>query len=214
MRQQPKQARSRKTRETLMSALDTLLKEKDFDLISVTDIAKTAGVSTGLLYAHFKNKSDFLEALLEAYKARIMVRLEETEAQDVMAEYRAAGSLRNALRIIAEYAYAQLRDDAHIINALTQHLRTRSATDQAEWQDLRIRAAHTIISVIDVYADEVSRPDIALTSRMLVYFFNSIFSEALRTHQLGQTSMDGASKETFTNEIADMAYGYLTVTLD
>jgi hypothetical protein len=45
---------------------------------------------------------------------------------------------------------------------------------------------------------------------MLVYFFNSIFSEVMQNRKLGSTSVNGVSRQTFTQEIADMAYGYLT----
>ena len=148
MREQPKQSRAKKNRQALMSALESLLKEKDFDQISVTEIASVAEVSTGLLYAHFTNKTDFLEALLETYRERIIHRLEEVESQDVKNEYRNAGGLREALRIISDFAYGQLLEEAHIIRALTQHLRARSEAEQAEWQTLRVRAASTITSVL------------------------------------------------------------------
>lgn len=210
MREKPKQMRAKKNRQALMSALESLLKEKDFDQISVTDIASVAGVSTGLLYAHFKNKADFLEALLDVYKARILARLEEVESQDVKSEYQNAGGLREALRIIASYAYTQLLEEAHIIRALSQHLRARPDEEQAQWQALRLRAASTITSVLDVYADDLARTDKSLTATTLVYFFNSIFSEALQTIKLGQASDDHLSQEAFTQEIADIAFGYLT----
>lgn len=206
-----KQARTRKTRQALMKALENLLKNKGFEQITVTEIAATAGVSTGLLYAHFKNKKDFLEALLDAYKARILTRLEEVEAQDICADYKAAGSLRAALREIANHAYRQLLEDAHLLDAVMQYLREQPDVDHSEWQDIRTRAALTIIPVLDVYADQVTRTDDALTRKMLVYFFNSIFAEALRTQQLGRTESAPIQSEVFTHEIGDFAYGYLTM---
>lgn len=197
-----------------MLALETLLKDKGFDQITVTEIATEAGVSTGLLYAHFTNKRDFLAALLDAYKTRILTRLEDMEAQDLHEDYKAAGSLREALQLIADYAYSQLLEDAHLLDAVSQYLREQPDVDHLEWQDLRHRAAATITPVIDIYAEQVSRADKALTAKMLVYFFNSIFSEALRTHQLGSTAQKHIKPEVFTREIADMAYGYLTMPLD
>ena len=194
-----------------MQALENLLKDKGFEQITVTEIAATAGVSTGLLYAHFKNKKDFLEALLDAYKARILARLEEVEAQDTSADYEDAGSLRAALHEIADHAYRQLLEDAHLLDAVMQYLREQPDIDHSEWQDIRTRAALTIIPVLDVYADQVTRPDDALTRKMLVYFFNSIFSEALRAQQLGKGQQDTFAADVLTNEIADFAYGYLTM---
>ncbi|TDF37592.1 TetR/AcrR family transcriptional regulator [Alteromonadaceae bacterium M269] len=210
MRKQPKQTRSIKTRKALTAALESLLKEKDFDQISVAEIASTACVSTGLLYSHFKNKADFLEALLETYKERIVKRLEEAESEDVSVEYRNAGSLREALRIISNYTYQQLQGDAHIIRALSQHLRARPESEQAEWQDLRTRAALTLTAVLDVYSDDLARTDRQLTEKIFVYFFNSIFYEVIQNRKLGNISVYDLPSEVFTVEIADIIYGYLT----
>lgn len=210
MRKEPKQARSRKTRQKLMAALETLLREKEFDQITVIEIAATASVSTGLLYSHFRNKADFLEALLEEYKVRVLHRLEDVESNDANEEFRAAGSLRGALRLIAGYAYEQLEEDAHIIRAITQSFRSRANENREEWQELRTRAFRTIAPVLDVYEDELARPNNKQTAEMIVYFYNTIFAQALLLHEQGSGTAHSLGQEVFVREIADFAYGYLT----
>jgi AcrR family transcriptional regulator len=56
--------RSRRTRELLQQALATLMKEKDFDKISVNDITAAATVNRATFYAHYPDKFALLECLV------------------------------------------------------------------------------------------------------------------------------------------------------
>lgn len=210
MHKKPKQDRSIKTRLKLMSALDELLRLKDFEQITVAEIAQTAGVSTGLLYSHFKNKDDFLDALLEEYKARILNRLEEAEKSDLRAEFAQTGSLREAFRMITGLAYEQMLEDAHIILAVSQALRSKPNADWKEWQNIRARAFKTISPILSVFESEIARPINETTARTVVYFFNTIFLEFLMFRGGIRSSAPSLSQEEFIHHIADFAYGYLT----
>lgn len=57
-----KQARSKRTEEALLRALDTLLVKKSFDEMSVAEIAREAGLTTGAVYRRFENKRAMLIA--------------------------------------------------------------------------------------------------------------------------------------------------------
>ncbi|MCC8121622.1 MAG: TetR/AcrR family transcriptional regulator, partial [Oscillospiraceae bacterium] len=46
-----------------MTAAKSLISEKSFERISIDEIAKKAGVSTGSFYTYFKRKEDVFEAL-------------------------------------------------------------------------------------------------------------------------------------------------------
>ncbi|MEM7099083.1 MAG: helix-turn-helix domain-containing protein [Pseudomonadota bacterium] len=188
-----------------MQALESLLKERDFDQISVAEIAATAGVSTGLLYAHFKNKAEFLDALLTEYYARVLERIEVAESSDTTEIYRKIGSLREALRWIAKSTYDQTHSDVHLIRALSFYLRTRPEPVRLKWRALRSRAAMTIESVLDAYP-VANRHHEELAKGMLVYFFNSIYAVVLRADDVELETIDAAI---LTREIGDMAYGYL-----
>lgn len=60
-----KQARSQRTREKLIAAGFKLLEEKDFDAISVGEVAKAANCSVGAMYDRFENKEAFFQALVD-----------------------------------------------------------------------------------------------------------------------------------------------------
>ena len=51
------QARSRATRDRLVAALDGLLREKDFESITIADLAREAGLAVGTVYRRFENKA-------------------------------------------------------------------------------------------------------------------------------------------------------------
>ena len=58
------QERALKTREKLMAAALALYTEKGYHKTTVDEIAKKAGVSTGIAYRYFKNKKELLLAAL------------------------------------------------------------------------------------------------------------------------------------------------------
>jgi len=58
-----RQARAMETKQKIMKAAKILISEKGFENISIDEIAKEAGVSTGSFYTYFKRKEDVVEEL-------------------------------------------------------------------------------------------------------------------------------------------------------
>ena len=54
--------RIQRTRQLLEAALLSLIKEKDFDAISVQEIIDRANVGRATFYAHYENKEDLIES--------------------------------------------------------------------------------------------------------------------------------------------------------
>jgi AcrR family transcriptional regulator len=63
----PKQHRSQETLARFLSATQSLLEEKHFDNISVSEIAGRAGSSVGAFYARFPDKEALLACLQDAF---------------------------------------------------------------------------------------------------------------------------------------------------
>jgi AcrR family transcriptional regulator len=59
-----KQARSRRTRDQLLAAGFRLVEERDFEAISIADIARSAGCSVGAFYFRFADKDAFFRAMI------------------------------------------------------------------------------------------------------------------------------------------------------
>ena len=57
--------REQKSRGAIFLAMASLLKEKDFESISVTDLLERSGVSRSTFYAHFRKKEDVIKELCD-----------------------------------------------------------------------------------------------------------------------------------------------------
>ncbi len=58
--------RIQKTQEALKNAVVELMREKDFDNITIQDIADRANLNRSTIYLHYQDKYDLLDKLIEA----------------------------------------------------------------------------------------------------------------------------------------------------
>ncbi|WP_019773807.1 TetR/AcrR family transcriptional regulator, partial [Streptococcus sobrinus] len=61
-----KDSRKVRTRQALEEAMVELLIEKDFDDITTSQLAKTAGISRSSFYTHYKDKYDMIDQYQQA----------------------------------------------------------------------------------------------------------------------------------------------------
>ncbi len=59
--------RIQKTQEALKNAVIGLMGEKDFDNITIQDIADRANLNRGTIYLHYQDKYDLLDKLIESH---------------------------------------------------------------------------------------------------------------------------------------------------
>ena len=71
------QKRKTTTKSDLKEALTRLLREKDFEAISVSDITKEAGVNRGTFYLHYVDKFDMMDKLIDEILQNILTLLKE-----------------------------------------------------------------------------------------------------------------------------------------
>lgn len=69
----PVQSRSKKTHNDLLDALEHLLREKPITTLTVAEISREAGLTTGAIYRRFKDK----QALLQAAFVRFLEKVEQ-----------------------------------------------------------------------------------------------------------------------------------------
>lgn len=62
---EPRNGRSRQTRQALLAAARGLLEERGFDALSLADVATHAGVSRMTAYLHFANRGELVIALFD-----------------------------------------------------------------------------------------------------------------------------------------------------
>lgn len=61
-----------KTRKAITEALIGLLKEQDFEQITINDIADRADVNRGTVYLHYTDKFDLLDQSIEMYLQQLV----------------------------------------------------------------------------------------------------------------------------------------------
>ncbi|MBB5353016.1 AcrR family transcriptional regulator [Haloferula luteola] len=68
--------RVKRTRRMLFQALEDLLAEKEFDAISMQDLAERSTLNRGTIYLHFKDKFALLEAMIgDKFQAHFEARM-------------------------------------------------------------------------------------------------------------------------------------------
>ena len=63
--EQPRNARSRRTAEALLSSARALLEAQGFEAMTMTAVAERAGVTRRSVYLHFASRAELVAALFE-----------------------------------------------------------------------------------------------------------------------------------------------------
>jgi AcrR family transcriptional regulator len=199
----PKQKRSEKTYAAIIAAARELVLEGGARSLTITDVAARAGLTTGALYARFRNKDAIIEAL-----CREMV---ETDRR-MMEKFRAAMEERRAtpaervteampltLRVVREYA------------ALFRLL----AVDHVRTDDLRQRIVKMLEANIRMvqadfleYRDELPHPDPELAAVMAVALTQGMMDWFLILNESGSPFVQIAD-EVLIEEMTRAVLGYL-----
>jgi len=157
-----KQARSRRTRDQLLAAGYGLVEARDFEAVSIADIAKAAGCSVGAFYFRFADKDAFFRAMiahrLEEARASISELLETSDGSDPLDVLVAAiaetfrrrpGFLRAALRKSMEdpSVWEPMRAHGHFVaDRYLDRLWRDAGRRPAKPVELRIRFAFQIMN--------------------------------------------------------------------
>ena len=136
-RRRPKGDKRARTRAALMAAARDLAREKGFDAVTMEEVARRAGMTSGAIYGNFKNRQDLFLAIAQTDWAPI----KPVIAPDA--------SFREILRALAEATLAAIPDRrdaaparlsgmAHTLNQAEARARVREITgasyaDGAAW---------------------------------------------------------------------------------
>ena len=202
------QARSIKTRQKLMDALEDLLREKDFDSISVPDLARRAGVAVGTVYRRFENKDALVPLLFELWKSRSE---QQYQAASIDPATLAAAELRPLLRTQMRAAYDFIRDQAHILRAVHLKGRLAPALIGEDWKALWKEALSGNRAFLERVRDQIARPDLDRAAEMMIYIANTALVEKALFGEDGPGYVVSAEGDAFADEIADIVYGYLVL---
>lgn len=107
----PVQARAQKTQQALLDALDRLLAEKSITDLTVSEIAREAGVTTGAIYRRFQHKQDLVRVAFERFLDSTVAGLANAVWTDPNV------SERMAVRLLLEQTMHATLDNIHLMQA-------------------------------------------------------------------------------------------------
>ncbi len=118
---EPKQERSIEKKNKIIQAGYELFSEAGYYGTNTQEIAKRAGVSTGIVYGYFKDKRDILICVLNIYIERVSKPL-----MDIMQDLRAPLDFKKAASSVVQKTIEMHTENAKLHNAL----HSLSATDE------------------------------------------------------------------------------------
>lgn len=204
------QRRSRETRDKLITALDELLHENDFDEISVAQIANLAGVSVASIYQRFDNQNAAVAILVALYLRRVTQWWDDFSRDSPEPSSRT--SLREALVHLGRAAWRQSDDLRYVMRPAYLQSRLHPDLLDEHWRSREEVAVSGFRSLLQRHADEIHHSDLARAASMAAYFFNMMFLGRL-LHPAGMSGWDlPTNADEFAEELADFICGYLGVT--
>lgn len=202
----PRQARSRRTRDAIVTALEELLREGTFQAASVAEIAERAGVAVGSVYRRFENKDAMIPALFDLYFERWRAYREEQHEDPLPLD----AGLRTVLRQSALRAWGFMTREAHILRAVHLYGRLRPELASDEWDRLRKESRASFRTLLEHFSGEVLRDDLDEAAEVCAYFFNTAFIDRALYPEIGPAAGMRLDGEPFVTTMADFAWAWLT----
>ena len=140
-----KQRRSQITYNKLIEAGFKLLETRDFDSISIAEIAKKAGYSVGAFYARFENKEEFFLALVHKHNAG---------RQEAMDNFFSKNRDRDLIGLYVQQTVKRLWNARFFWRAALR----RSLDDADFWIPFRALSHRVADNFVKAKSDEIGRP--------------------------------------------------------
>jgi TetR/AcrR family transcriptional regulator, fatty acid metabolism regulator protein len=145
--------RMRDRYEAILAAATRVFAEKGYSSASITDIAREADISDGLIYKYFENKRDLLENVLKSFYERIIADLEPKVSR--------AKSFEEKLYLLVSEHLHVFVADVDLCRLFISEVRTASDYRGSLIQQLNRRYTSILIKIVDeAIADGIIRPDI------------------------------------------------------
>ncbi|MEO1475725.1 MAG: TetR/AcrR family transcriptional regulator [Pseudomonadota bacterium] len=214
VQQKPTQKRALATREKILDGLETLLETREFDVLSIAELEREAGVAVGSVYSHFKDKDALLPALLDRQLDRTQNRLAELretgKLDGIAAEGDERPDLRTALTMSIRGALAQINQSLGVRRALMTYRRLNPDLEIPLARTLVEQAFDAQVRQLEAYRDEIAHDDLSEAAKMVNYFGNIVFLDRIVFVNSTLQNKMRPDDETLIQTYSDMIYHYLT----
>lgn len=202
----PLQARSRKTLDQIARAVEDLLATRAFDDISVADIVRTAGCSTGSFYARFASKDDVLPYLYARYDAdlrpRVEARLKSVEWEQL--------TLRETVQLVVDSTVDLYTERRHLLRAVALFARTQPRAIKPDERRGRESTTDLPAKLLARFAREISHADATEGARLGFFMVASVAREKILFGEAPHASSTPLSNDRLKAELGRMLHSYLT----
>jgi AcrR family transcriptional regulator len=140
-----KQRRSQITYNKLIEAGLHLLRTRDFDSISIAEIAKEAGYSVGAFYARFENKEEFFLALVAKHNSG---------REEGIESFFKKNKKRDLIALYIQQTVKRIWTSRFFWRAALR----RSMEDESFWEPFRRLSHHVADKFVEAKAEEIGRP--------------------------------------------------------
>jgi AcrR family transcriptional regulator len=176
-----KQSRSQKTRDRLLAAGFKLLRRKDFDQLSVADIARAANCAVGSFYQRFFDKDQYFFALAE-------MRREQSRSQ--LAAWYEGAKLGSIVERAIQRELGFVLEHPDFWRAALR----RGTTDPAFWEEFRALGRTSVDTFIETYGKLLGRSVTADEQERIRFAFQMVRGTLNNTliNQPGPLSLEDA----------------------
>jgi len=204
----PLQDRSRKSLEALLEASEALLKEeRDFDELSVQEIAKRAGLSVGGFYARFPGKTALLPVLQERALERSRVTLLKFSAEPRWVE----ASLRQRVIGLVQLMSRTKQIHRGLHRALLDHGLQAGENENSGASEKSRQNISGLGDFLIECRDEIAHPDPSRAVQTVLLFTNTSLNEQLIRTTGPYLTHWKLTRTQLIEELSRAAYAYLTL---
>ncbi len=201
-----RQQRSRATLERILRAAATLLEDRDFDELSMADVARAARCSVGTMYYRIPGKQALLRCLYDMYASRLTERVSQLVERHSEKEI----DLHDRVEQLAETFINLYVEQAGVVRALAQHLYRDRHGEYEVFRAQGTAQLHRCADFLMRSSDEIphQRPRRACQLG-LAFFSAAAWHRIVFADRLGLKIK--ASLRTLRVELSRMLYAYLAL---
>ena len=199
----PKQTRSQRTLESILSAAERLLETTSFNDLTIQQIVKEAGSSVGSFYARFKDKEALLHALDDRYFDELIGVVDSVLADPAWQSL----TLTETVQKLAELTVQVHQNKKGVARTLILQARLTPDPRYREREDRLWQSFPQLLELVLKHRDEIKHPQVETAVQLgflQIYFAAREF--LLWTHITDNLPDVGTS---LANELAHMYLNYL-----
>ncbi|MGD1933787.1 MAG: TetR/AcrR family transcriptional regulator [Candidatus Phaeomarinobacter sp.] len=201
--QKPKQARAIKTEQALLDALERILARKSFTELTVSELAREAGVTTGAIYRRFTDKEDVLRTAFQRFTER--PRMHDTDYPSSMSDRQVLERYFDDLMrfTLSNIPLMRATNTLNDLQSFDQMTHARAAS--AEWLAGRIQSSH-------LEEDELKRR-CQFVVRIATATFRDTFlsGRGVADSETHDGNSHDRALERLSIDLAELAEGYLSL---